>query len=293
MSVSDLHAHLATGLTHVCQCWAIKRRDGVTLGFTDHDRTLTFDGVDFMAESGMSAKALASSTGLSVNNTEAVGLLQADVISEHDIIAGRYDGAEVTNWLVQWDNVVARQIKFQGTLGEITRQNGAFEAELRSLTDALNQPQGRSFLKTCSAVLGDSKCRVDTNDAAFSVDVTIAEVVDSATLKLPVVGFDADWFTHGILTVLSGQAAGLSEAVKIDALGSGLREITLWQGLRSPLNAGDSVKLIAGCDKRRDTCRTKFANFLNFQGFPHIPGDDWLMSVPRTGGNADGGSLNS
>jgi len=35
-----------------------------------------------------------------VDNSEAVGLLQADVITAEDIRAGRYDGAEVRNWLV-------------------------------------------------------------------------------------------------------------------------------------------------------------------------------------------------
>ena len=75
MSVAELYAHLATGQTHVAQCWSIRRRDGVVYGFTDHDRMLAFDGIDFVADSGMSAKALSSTTGLSVNNTEALGLL--------------------------------------------------------------------------------------------------------------------------------------------------------------------------------------------------------------------------
>ena len=69
MSAADLHAHLATGHTHVCQCWAVERTDGVTLGFTDHDLPLTFDGITFAADSGMSAKALSHTTGLSVDNT--------------------------------------------------------------------------------------------------------------------------------------------------------------------------------------------------------------------------------
>jgi hypothetical protein len=74
MSVQALHDHLASGLTHVCQCWAIKRGDGVVFGFTDHDRPLAFGGVDFVADSGMTARALSSTTGLSVDNTEARGI---------------------------------------------------------------------------------------------------------------------------------------------------------------------------------------------------------------------------
>ena len=34
-------------LTSIAYGWRLERADGVTLGFTDHDRTLTFDGTDF------------------------------------------------------------------------------------------------------------------------------------------------------------------------------------------------------------------------------------------------------
>ena len=242
MSAADLHAHLASGQTHVCQCWMIKRRDGAVFGFTDHDRDLSFDGVVFTADSGMSAKALASSTGLSVNNSEAVGLLKSAVIDPRDIAAGRYDGAEVLSWLVQWDNVEARQIKFRGTLGEITRKAGAFEAELRGLTDALNQPIGRSFLKNCSAILGDRYCGFDTDDPLFRTDAPV-QSVSEGVVSLTLSGFQDGWFTHGRLTVLDGAGLGLVAAVKHDRTVAGARELTLWEPLAG-LTVGDMVQVM-------------------------------------------------
>ena len=290
MSVADLHAHMATGQTHVCQCWLIKRRDGRSFGFTDHDRPLIFDGVTFLADSGMSARALSATTGLAVNNTEAVGLLQSDVIDPDDIAAGRFDGAEVTNWLVQWDNVSARQVKFRGTIGEINRSAGSFEAELRGLTDALNQPLGRSYLRSCSAILGDRACRFNTNDPAYRVEAQVQRVDDGTALTLAIGGFQESWFSHGRLTVLEGGAKGIVAAIKHDRTVNGFRQITVWEPLAA-LTAGDAVQLDAGCDKRAETCRVKFSNMQNFQGFPHIPGDDWLVSIPRSSADADGGSL--
>jgi hypothetical protein len=32
------------------------------------------------------------------------------------------------------------------------------------------------------------------------------------------------------------------------------------------------VEIAPGCDLRRDTCKAKFGNLLNFGGFPDIPG---------------------
>jgi len=58
----------------------------------------------------------------------------------------------------------------------------------------------------------------------------------------------------------------------------------LWDSIGPGLASGDSVRLEAGCDKRAETCRVKFNNLVNFQGFPHLPGEDWLMAYPRRGG---------
>jgi len=60
-----------------------------------------------------------------------------------------------------------------------------------------------------------------------------------------------------------------------------------------PVIAVDPVEgqLVAGCDKRMETCRLKFNNFLNFQGFPDLPNEDWMMAVPKSTSANSGGSL--
>ncbi len=96
MSVApELAAHLDGGLTILCRCWVVRRADGATLGFTDHDRDLSFDEVDFRAESGLTARALEQTSGLSVDNSEAMGVLSDAAITDADIEAGRYDAAGV------------------------------------------------------------------------------------------------------------------------------------------------------------------------------------------------------
>jgi phage terminase large subunit-like protein len=88
-----------------------------------------------------------------------------------------------------------------------------------------------------------------------------------------------------------GAAAGLVAVVKNDRLTAGGRVVELWEALRAPLEPGDAVRLEAGCDKRAETCRLKFSNFMNFRGFPHVPGEDWLTAYPVAAGANDGGSL--
>ncbi len=286
-----LKAHLKTGVTTTCRCWALTRRDGVVLGFTDHDCALRFDGITFRADTGLSALALQQSTGLSVDNTEALGALCDAAINEEDIEAGRYDGAEVLAWLVNWADVGQRQLQFRGTIGELRRSGGAFEAELRGLTETLNRPLGRVYQKPCSAVLGDGACRVDLGAPGYGTTRAVENVAERRVFRFGALeGFDAGWFQHGRLTMTSDAASGLSGLIKRDRADRAGRAIELWHPLRGDIQPGDMLRIEAGCDKRAATCRVKFNNLANFQGFPDIPGDDWSISDPSKAGNLSGGS---
>lgn len=287
-----LKDHLATGVTTLARAFAVTRKDGAVLGFTDHDRDLAFEGITFRAGSGMTAKAIQQATGLSVDNTEAFGALQSEAITEEDILGGRYDGAEVRGWLVNWADVSVRALQFRGTLGEIVRKGGAFNAELRGLAEALNQEQGQIYHARCSAVLGDSRCRFDLNQLGFSEERAVEEIEEARVFRfVNFTGYDDRWFEKGRFRVLTGKAAGLVGAVKNDRLGTGdIRTVELWQALGAAPAVGDMVRLEAGCDRRADTCRLKFANLDNFRGFPDIPGEDWLMSYPVGAAINDGGS---
>ena len=58
-----------------------------------------------------------------------------------------------------------------------------------------------------------------------------------------------------------------------------------------PIVVGDQVRLVAGCDKTFATCKAKFANALNFRGFPHLPGNDAAYGYVVDGGRFDGGPV--
>ena len=286
-----LLAHLAGGATTTCRAWGVERADGVRLGFTDHDRDLAFEGWTFRAETGMGAGALMQTTGLAVDNVEAAGALSAPAITEEDIAAGRYDGAAVTCWLVDWRDPSRRMVLFRGRLGEVTRGAGGFRADLRGLAEELNQPRGQVYQRLCSAVLGDPACGVDLSRPGMSAEVAVEEVAGARRFRFTSLqGFAEGWFARGRLRVLSGAAAGLVGQVRDDRLGEGERTLELWQELRAGVAPGDTVRVEAGCDKSLGTCKAKFGNVVNFRGFPYIPGDDWITAYPQRSGRNDGGS---
>lgn len=271
--------------TTTARAWAISRGDGLVLGFTDHDAALEFDGIRFRPDCGLSARAVVQGTGLSIDNTEAAGALSDEAITEADIAAGRWDGADLRLWEINWADLSARRLIFRGTLGEVTRADGAFRAELRGLAEALATPMGRVFHPRCSARLGDGACRVDLSAPGYRADAEVA-AVEGAVLHLAgVAGFDQGWFESGAVAVLSGAAQGLSAAVKADQEGAdGLRRVELWATPAAAIAVGDRLRLTAGCDKTGESCRLKFLNYPNFRGFPHLPPEDWLIAPAAVGG---------
>jgi len=236
----------------------------------------------------MDARALQSVTGLAVDNAEAVGALSAASLSEADILAGKYDGAEIRLWLVDWQSPDLRLLLFRGSLGDIKRNGNAFEVELRGLTEALNQPVGRAYVKGCDRDLGDAKCGFDLATPSFSGDATVVSVAQNHALTVTgLAAFSDGWFDSGSAVWQSGANASGQALVRVHKAGA----LTLWEEAPLGIVAGDVLRVFAGCDKRVETCEAKFGNLLNFRGFPHIPGDDWVTAYPVQGENNDGGPL--
>ena len=100
-----LAEHIAGGVTTLCRCWRLDRKDGTVMGFTDHDGDLAFDGVTYAAASGFTATSIEDQLGLAVSNLDAEGALLSDALTEDDLYAGRWDGATITIWLVVFSRV--------------------------------------------------------------------------------------------------------------------------------------------------------------------------------------------
>src|SRR5207249_5194788 len=143
------------------------RNDGVTLGFTDHDEAVTFDGITYEAVSGFTASEVQSTLGLAVDNLTVLGALSSTTINEHDLAAGLYDNAAIEIWRVNWAASDQRVLMRKGNLGEVKRGKTAFQAEVRGLAHLLNQPMGRAYGYSCDADLGDARCTIDLTDPVY------------------------------------------------------------------------------------------------------------------------------
>lgn len=279
-----LRAHLDSGATTLCHCWKLTPARGGVLGFSDHDEDLVFDGVLYRAQSGFSASEIESSLGLSVDNLDAAGALSSSELSAERLHAGDFDNAEVEIWRVNWQDISQRILLRKGNLGEVSHGSLGFSAEVRGLAHVLNQPQGRIFQAGCDANLGDQRCTVDLTSTAYQGTAVVTQNDDDRIFTVSGLdGFPENWFDRGRIAWLSGLNAPREAAIKFHRKANGSVVIETWEKASFAVVAGDSFKAFAGCDKQFGTCQGKFGNTVNFRGFPHMPGEDFVLSYASKG----------
>jgi len=263
-------------LETVATFWRIARRDGVTLGFTSHDRNLWFDGLLHRAAPGMLPSAIRRTSGLSGDSAEVEGVLAHDALSAEDLANGRFDGAQIAIGAVDWRTLEWATL-YRGKVGAIGEQDGKFTAELRSAKTMLEADPVPRTSPTCRAQFCGPGCglsaRKFTPEAAVSaIDLTANTVTFGD-------GPPTTDMLDGHLRWLDGPQAGLRmQVVSADEEG-----LVLDIAIDPALAVGTRALLREGCDHTLAACRSRFANSVNFRGEPFLPGND-LLARYGTGG---------
>lgn len=259
-------------VTSIAFCWRIERPDGAGLGLTSHDAMIRVGGDEFLPSPGMVPAAITHSLGLDPASTEIAGALSSECLTDADLALGRWDGARVTLTAVDWTDPETASITLaEGELADVTSQGDGFTAELRGVAWRLNEPPCPSTSPHCRAELGDRACRVD-----LAGRTRRASVLAWTGTEIEVDGVFDGSFVFGRLRYLSGANCG-AETVILSVAGSTVRVRDL---PRADVGIGTIVELREGCDKRLQTCSSRFANAANFRGEPHLPGMDLLTRYP-------------
>jgi hypothetical protein len=153
-----LAARLDSGAASLCHAWILTRVDGVTLGFTDHDRDLVVDGTSCRAASGWTAGAHETAAGFAPGLSAALGALDDVAVTVGDLEARLYDGASVDCLRVDWSLPTLFVRLWTARIARIRREGQAFTAELEGPLADLDRMAGRTFGRLCDAVLGDARC---------------------------------------------------------------------------------------------------------------------------------------
>jgi uncharacterized phage protein (TIGR02218 family) len=259
-------------LTSIALCWRLERKDGAGLALTTHDLELLSDGVAYQPAPGMVPAAVTRSLGLDPHSGEASGAISAATLEAGDLALGRWDGAGVRLAAADWQQPEAEAIALLGgEIGSVSIDGEGFTADLRGAAARLEEPVCPATSAECRAQFGDKKCRIDL--AGRTLRATVVSSRDGGLV------FDQaldSRFVLGRLRFMSGANCGLNNVV-LAVNGS---NVTLRDLPRATVEGGCKVELREGCDKRFETCASRFQNAINFRGEPHLPGADLLTRYP-------------
>lgn len=164
-----LATRISSGAASLCHVWLLTRADEVRLGFTDHDRVLSVDGVVCSAASGWTAGAADQALGFAAGAGAAAGALDSEAITEADIAAGLYDGCEVECRRVDWSDPSLSVVLWTGRIARLKREGSAFTAEVEGPLARLDRTAGRTYGRLCDANLGDERCGVAGSHPDFEL----------------------------------------------------------------------------------------------------------------------------
>lgn len=271
---ANMATHLAGDVSTMAYLWKVIRSDGTIFGFTSHDEPIVYGGLTYEASSGFTPGLVATTSGLAVDDVELEGVLDSESITQADLVAGRWDGAEVILYRVNWKALADGAIILRrGWTGEVRSGRVAFFAELRGLAQRLQQQIGQNFSPLCRASFCDARCGLTHDD--YEVTGTITAVTSRMQFTDSTRAEAADYFNGGIITFTSGANDDLSREVK--TFGTSVIGCSL--PFPFDVEIGDAYSLWRGCSKTLAAC-IAYSNVINFRGEPHMPPSDVLMRGP-------------
>jgi uncharacterized phage protein (TIGR02218 family) len=268
-------------LETVATFWRVLRRDGVTLGFTTHDKDLWFDDVLHRAAPGMLPAAIRRSGDFEPDSAEVQGALTHDAITDVDLAVGRFDGAQVVVGLVDWETLERRPL-YRGAIGTVSEEAGSFSAELQSRKAELQIDPVPRTSPTCRAEFCGPGCTL--SPATFDHEGVLEAHLASANAVLLAIEVPAGALLGGWLRWLDGPYAGL----RMNVVALAGQALVLDRLLDRPLDPGLRVVVREGCDRTLATCAERFGNAVNFQGEPFLPGNDLVARYGLPGGGSAG-----
>ncbi len=262
-------------VTTIVYGWRLERRDGVTLGFTSHDRDVVYDGLRLQSSPGMIPTTVLESAGLEANGLEVAGSLDADAITQSDLLAGRWDYARLSIFQFDWESPgeLTRMLAV-GEIGEVSVSKNGFNAELRGLATKLDAPVVPQTSPGCRAAFCDAQCGL--NRPRFSEELQVASAADERVNFITALSEAPEAFAYGELRWLEGPNCGLV----FNIVGGVGNQIILSESPQYPVSSGERVLVFQGCDKMLATCTNRFGNAINFRGEPFLPGNDLLTRYP-------------
>jgi len=249
----------------IAYCILFELKSGTSLGFTSHDDDLKIDDINYTSTNSFDVEKLSETIGLKPDSLKGFAAINNDVIKDEDLISGKFDGAKISIFTIDYKNLDAGKLYIKkGYINKITLENGIFTIEIDSYLSKLSNDITQTYSPLCNAKLGDVRCSYALENNVQTGQVT--KLMDNRIFESDVTSKPKTFFNYGKIEFTSGENQGVITEVKSYDPG----RIELVFSLHNNINIGDEFKIYPGCDK-------KFSNIENFRGFPFVPGTDKIL----------------
>lgn len=284
----DMLLDLQRGGTTLCM---LLRVDPVQPGFepyfvTSLDQDVVYDDGDgeqtYLAKIALVPSTQISESNLSVDGGDVSSLLPLydTPISEADIVAGAYDFASFTAYLVDYTQLTPGRhiILSHGTTGRNTITDGglAFLEELRGLSQTLLQSLTEKWSLGCRATFGSQPGGPDRFPCNFDAEAlwepgTVEGVGLETNREFTTSGLTPEFGGKpGMVRWITGANAGREYEVEDYENDSGGITIGLTFPTMFPMQVGDTFEFRDDCEKTKAACLER-DNYPNYRGEPDIP----------------------
>lgn len=284
--------------TKYTECIKITRVDGRVFRFTAHDTDIVLREPDeqyqtYKAANSFILTSLETSSGLVVSNMDIDGLIDDDDISEADLRLGFFENANVDLFLAYWADSHIKILPMRTSwVGEIQMDGPKFKVDLRGIAQRLSQTFIQATSLECRWTFADggedgsavhiragSNCGCGLTEADWTDTYTITSLENTYDTfncgGIPVENYEY-YYQWGKCRFTSGENSG----VVMEVLYHFGEQIKLFLPVPYPIQIGDTIELVAGCDKSYSTCGDKFDNKPRFGGEPFLAGTDFITRYP-------------
>jgi hypothetical protein len=179
--------------------------DSLAVGFTSADKKITFGGIDYLPDQGLTALAFSQRVDFSTDNQD-VAMLTSDLVTEGDLRAGLWNDSEIEFFtIVDRSNLslgTVQGLKVLGYAAKIEDEH-AWKLELRGYGERLAQPQMDFTSIQCRNRLGNSVCRLTHKPAVWAAATAYTAIqsgdrsVGSYVRPTTYTGLDAECISGG------------------------------------------------------------------------------------------------
>lgn len=247
-----------------CDLVAITRTDGEVARFTNHDRTVTFLGTQFVPVTFAGMSAERREAALRSGNQELYGVIDGNYVLLPDLLGDLYRGAEVAHVVTDWSRPWLWVARHRKRIRNVNWTGTQWVATLESQAQIMTRPAGGRFggvwAPPCPYKLGGPGCGRDIS--AWEIPTaTVQTVVDSRmVVRFSVASWPGTWvddeYRDGEVEWLTGDNAGVVSPIVRYVHST--REVELLLPTKFRIQVGDTAIGRVGCNGLATTCKDKF-----------------------------------